>query len=337
MLRLQQQVIIEQVPTTSEPDRNKTLYFPAIKNVTINESFDDLTTTAVVVLPRNLKFEDRNIYEGADPLIRRGDKIKLSSGYYPNLEVRFDGYISKIDNNVPVELKCEDKMWAVKQVVCPNMSLTDISLRDLIDLVFDSYSYAGKEGIEIKVLENYNIASIRINEASIGVILKKLRDEFGTYSFFKDNILYVGLAYYPDLAKEQTFLFEKSMIETELEYLKKDDVKIKVKGILVKEDNTREEITVGDADGDLRTVFQYGGSVDDLKRTINAFLEQMNYTGYYGSFTTFLEPKVTHGDYAILNSYKYPERKGKYLIKSVTTSFGVDGGRQQIELERRIA
>ena len=218
MLRLQQQVIIEQVPTTSEPDRNKTLYFPATKNVTINESFDDLTTTAVVVLPRNLKFEDRNIYEGADPLIRRGDKIKLSSGYYPNLEVRFDGYISKIDNNVPVELKCEDKMWAVKQVVCPNMSLTDISLRDLIDLVFDSYSYAGKEGIEIKVLENYNIASIRINEASIGVILKKLRDEFGTYSFFKDNILYVGLAYYPDLAKEQTVRFEKSMIETELEY-----------------------------------------------------------------------------------------------------------------------
>ena len=337
MLRLQQDITITQIPTPSEPDRNKVLYFPAMKEVEINETFDDLTNTALVTLPRNVKFEDRNIYEGADPLIRRGDRIKLSAGYYPNKDVRFDGYISKIDNNVPIVLRCEDKMWAVKQVICPNMSLTDISLRDLIDLIFDSYSYARKEDIEIKVLDNYNIPSIRINEASIGVILKKLRDEFGTYAFFKNDILYVGLAYYPDLAKEQTFLFEKSIIESELEYLKKEDVKIKVKGILIKDDNTREEISVGDADGDLRTVFQCGGTVDDLKRTINAFLEQLNYTGYYGSFTTFLEPKVSHGDYAILNSYKYPERKGKYLIKSVTTSFGISGGRQQIELERRIA
>jgi phage protein D len=43
------------------------------------------------------------------------------------------------------------------------------------------------------------------------------------------------------------------------------------------------------------------------------------------------------GDYAVVDSWKYPERKGTYLIKSVTTEVSVDsGGKQTIELERRI-
>ena len=62
MLRLQQNVLITQVPTDKEPDRNKVLYFPAINEVVINETFDDLTNTAQVTLPRNLKFEDRKIW-----------------------------------------------------------------------------------------------------------------------------------------------------------------------------------------------------------------------------------------------------------------------------------
>jgi hypothetical protein len=332
MLRLRQEILITQVPTTAEPNRSKVLYFPAVNKVTISESFDDQTTTAELILPRNLKFEDANIYEGSNPLIRRGDKIKISAGYYPNLNVIFEGYISRVNNNVPMELKAEDKMYILKQTIVQNITKNSLKLPDLIKTLM---SYVTTEKIEYEALDA-TIGSIRINEASIGLVLKKLRDDFGIYSFFKNGKLYCGLAYYPNLRTENTILFEKGIIENDLEYLKKEDVKVKVKGILIKTDNTKEEISVGSEDGDLRTVFQYGGTIADLKRTIQTFLEQANYTGYYGSFTTFLEPKFSHGDYVILNSYKYPERKGTYLVKSVNTTFGVDGGRQEIELERRI-
>lgn len=332
MLRLRHEILITQVPTATEPSRNKILYFPAVNKVTISESFDDQTTTAELVLPRNLKFEDANIYEGSNPLIRRGDKIKISAGYYPNLNVIFEGYISRVNNNVPMELKAEDKMYILKQTIVQNITKNSLKLPDLIKTLM---SYVTTEKIEYEALDA-TIGSIRINEASIGLVLKKLRDDFGIYSFFKNGKLYCGLAYYPNLRTENTILFEKGIIESNLEYLKKEDVKIKVKGILINTDNTKEEISVGSEDGDLRTVFQYGGTIEDLKRTIQTFLEQANYTGYYGSFTTFLEPKFSHGDYVILNSYKYPERKGTYLVKSVNTTFGVDGGRQEIELERRI-
>jgi hypothetical protein len=95
--------------------------------------------------------------------------------------------------------------------------------------------------------------------------------------------------------------------------------------------------TYTDTDSALTTLFDYSGSKDILDINAKLKLEQSNYTGYYGSFMTFLEPAVVPGDYAIIDSYMYPERKGTYLIKSVETSFGVDGGRQKIELERKIA
>jgi hypothetical protein len=112
---------------------------------------------------------------------------------------------------------------------------------------------------------------------------------------------------------------------------------VQVKGIIIR-GTKREEYTYGDETGDVRTVFQIGGTKAQLDVTCNSFLEQANYTGYYGSFETFLEPKIIPGDYIVVDSWKYPERKGKYLVKSVSTTVSTtDGGKQVIELERRIA
>jgi hypothetical protein len=185
---------------------------------------------------------------------------------------------------------------------------------------------------------NAELGQIRLQGASVGKVLQVLRDQYGLYSYFVNGILRVGLAFYPADAKEAVFLFELMVKDgMNLTYLKKDDVKVQIKGILVT-NNAREEYIYGDPTGGIRTVFQYGGTKADLDLKCNSFLEQANYTGYYGSFKTFLEPLVVPGDYAIVDSWKYPERKGKYLIKSVTTEVStIEGGKQTIELERRIA
>lgn len=327
--------LISRIKIVQQGDgRDLEIYLSQINTASIERSFDKMTQTAKVVLPRNLKYNNKNIYEGSDPLLRRGDYIELSAGYHPDSYVLFRGYISKIDNNVPITLLCEDEMFKLKQTIAPNLSYKSVSLKEFL-------SKAINNACSWKAIDA-QLGKIRTQEASIGKILAILRDDYGLYSFFKDteygSVLYVGLAYYPDEAVEHTFLFERAMIKDgmNLIYLKKDDVKVQIKGIIIKE-NSKEEHTYGDLTGELRTVFQYGGTKVDLDAKCQSFLEQMNYTGYYGSFNTFLTPIVTVGDYAYINSYKYPERVGKYLIKSVNTTFGVNGGRQLIELERRIA
>jgi hypothetical protein len=328
MFRIVCRVIIEQ----QGDGRSDTFTFANVSKVSVSRSYDKQTQTASVTLPRNVNYNKKNIYEGANALMRRGDKIKIIAAYFPNETVIFTGYISKINNNVPVELLCEDEMFLLKQAISPNLSFPSVDLNTFIGKMLTNIN------VPYKVDLTAQLGQIRLQEVSIGKVLQVLRDQYGLFSFFKNGVLRVGLPFYKEEAMKAVFLFEKMVKEgMSLTYLKKDDVKVQIKGILIK-NNQREEFIYGDPSGDIRTVFQLGGTKADLDAKCNSFLEQANYTGYYGSFKTFLEPLVVPGDYAVVDSWKYPERKGKYLIKSVTTEVSVtDGGKQTIELERRIA
>lgn len=326
MLRIRNAITITQVSTSTQR-RDKVLYFPFVNEIDIRRTFDNQTQTASIKLPRNLKYQNENLYAGINPLVLRGDKVKIECGYYPTLTTVFEGYISKVGNNIPVEIKCEDSMFLLKQTSSPNLSYSDVSLDTLLkDMIGSIVPYTNVKA---------QLGQVRIQEATIAYVLNKLRNSYGIYSFFQDGVLKVGTPYY-EAQKTKTFLFEKVIIDNDLEYLRSEDVRIKIKGILINSDNTRIEKEYGDKDGDLRTVFQYRGTVAELDRVCNQKLSELNYTGYYGGFTTFLEPAMNPGDQAIINSYKMPERNGTYLIKSVNTSCGVGGGRQKIELERRL-
>ena len=330
MFRIVCRVIVEQ----QGDGRNDTFTFSAVNKVTVSRSFDKQTQTASVTLPRNVLYDKKNIYEGANALMRRGDKIKIIAAYYPNETVIFTGYISKINNNVPIEILCEDEMFLLKQAIAPNLSYKTVNLRTFIAKMLTNTN------IPFKAI-NAQLGQIRLQEASVGKVLQVLRDQYGLFSFFVDGVLRVGLPFYKENAMKAVFLFEKMVKEgMGLTYLKKDDVKVLVKGILVNKGVFEDPVIYpkGATDGDVRTVFQLGGTKADLDAKCNSFLEQSNYTGYYGNFKTFLEPLVVPGDYAVIDSWKYPERKGKYLIKSVITEVSTsEGGKQTIELERRIA
>jgi hypothetical protein len=328
MFRIVCRVIVEQ----QGDGRSETFTFPAVNKVTVSRSFDKQTQTASVTLPRNVTYDKKNIYEGENAMMRRGDKIKIIAAYYPNETVIFTGYISNINNNVPIEILCEDEMFLLKQTISPNLSYKSVDLNTFIGKMLTNIK------VPYKVDLTAQLGQIRLQEVSIGKVLQVLRDQYGLFSFFVNGVLRVGLPFYKDEAMKAVFLFEKMVKDgMDLTYLKKDDVKIQVKGILIK-NNDREEFIYGDPSGDIRTVFQYGGTKSDLDMKCKSFLEQSNYTGYYGNFKTFLEPLVVPGDYAVIDSWKYPERKGKYLIKSVITEVSTsDGGKQTIELERRIA
>lgn len=327
MERLRQAITITQVSTASQV-RDKVLYFPFVHSVKMEKTFDNQTQTAEVVLPRNLKFQDKNLYAGDNPLILRGDKIKIESGYFPNLTTDFEGFVSKVDNNIPVLIKCEDGMYKLKQKIKTVLSYKNVTLKTLLkDMIGDTVPYTSIDA---------TLGKVRIQEASISKVLNVLRNEFGIFSFFRDGVLKVGLPFY-EPEKTATFLFEKAIKNGHnLIYLRSEDVQIQVKGIIISDAGVKTEKIYGDKDGDLRTIHQYGGTIEELDRLCNQKLSELNYTGYYGSFDTFLEPKVNPGDHAVINSYKMPERNGTYLIKSVDLSFGVDGGNQKIELERRV-
>ena len=105
------------------------------------------------------------------------------------------------------------------------------------------------------------------------------------------------------------------------------------------ENNEVTEYTYGDNDGSQRTFHLYWDSSKakpDVEKFGKEQLAKLKYTGYKGSFVTFGEPYVTHGDIVKLTSKKMPERNGNYLVKSVKRSWGMEGSRQEIEIEAKV-
>lgn len=320
---------------------NKTT-FTAVVNTEIETTWQTLTDTALIEVPNTFKRNGRPITVGDEGFFKRGDSVKIEYGYYPNLNVEFEGYIRKIyvDNVIKIEaedagylLKQETKTFSAKEVTA-NSLLEEISPIDYIT-------------------EDAALGKFRITRVTPAQVLDELRKKYGLVSYIRGGVLRTGLAYYLDEGKNVTFDLEKNIIENDLEFIDVNELKPVVLGLNSKDDNTivekyayyeagKTEPTIADKkpDGYEQTDkinIAEEISVKDLETLITNTLKRRISTGIRGSFTSFAEPSVTHGDRVILKSRKFPEKQGTYLVKKVVKSFGVNGGRQEITLDTKIA
>jgi len=142
-LRLVSKITITQQPTTTYPNRRNFYVLDFVEDVQIKSTWKNLTTTCTIKFPRNIyiKTPDGNVNWVSQsaytpqtgntnpPILLRGDRISVQLGYYYNpgngyitqLNEEFNGFITKINPKMPMEIECEDMMWLLKQAQCPNM------------------------------------------------------------------------------------------------------------------------------------------------------------------------------------------------------------------------
>jgi len=329
MLRLSSKITIGE--ELKEP-----IIFDFVNEIEIDSSSENLTDTAKVIIPRKISFKGKAIAIGADALLKRGMSIKIELGYDDNLKVAFRGYISKVHIKVPLEIECEDEMWILKQNTLANKSYTSVSLATLLKYIMPkSVSYT-TEGFTFE-----NLGKIRIsNNATTAMVLDMLRKTYQINSFFRDGKLFIGVAFQVTLQKDKIFGFEKNIIsESNLIWEDSEDVKIKVKGISIQSDNTKIEYYYPskDTDGQQMQFSRPNLNLEDLEKHVKRFYDSFHYSGYKGTFETFGEPFVNHGDAIGFTGEKLPERnEGKYLVRSVKRTFGQGGYRQFPELANKI-
>jgi hypothetical protein len=310
---------------TFTKEDGSTYVFDFVNSVEVKSSYEVFTDTAKIVLPRKLSFDGKELFTGANAIFKRGDEVKIELGYFPNLEVIFEGYVSNVGGSLPVEIECEDKMFILKRTTVAKYSNASVSLSDLLKDILPS-------NIEYNCLD-VQLGSFRISNATVSKILEVLKTDYGFYSYFVNGVLHVGLPSDASDTITEEFLFEKTIINPdELKYQLKEELFIKVVAISMQSDNSKKEVTVGDSDGSQRTYYTYNATDSALLEFANLKLNEVKYTGYSGSFETFGEPKVRHGDIAKLSSTKLPERDGNYEIVGVTTRLDMSGFRQEIEL-----
>ena len=295
--------------------------FHFVSEVEVSSSWEDLTDVASIVTPRKLRFEDQVIVQG-ESLFQRGDAVSIQLGYDGELDQVFQGNLSGITPGVPLRFRCEDDMWKLKQkshtLSYKSPTLQQI-LTDISPIPFDAI--------------DAELGPIRFSNRTGAQILEELRKTYGLQSWIREGTLYAGLAYRPDQASRHTFKFEWNIIDDNLEYQREDDISFRIKAVSMMPDNSKIELELGDPEGETRTLTYIGLSESQLRDTAQREMERLRVEGYSGSFTTFGQPQVRHGDYVTLIDERYGDRNGTYLVKRVTTTGGVNGYRQEIELD----
>lgn len=308
--------------------------FKQINDVEIDSSFETLTDTCSIVIPRKLSFQGKSIFLDKNPTFKKGDTVSVKIGYgYDNKKEVFNGFITRVESGIPTKIICEDYAYKLKETKPFNLSYQKLDIETLLKDILPS-------GINYKISGKMELGKATFTKVTASQILKYLQEKFSINSWFRGNTLYVGLNYFLELQKEHSFRFQNNIISDSLEFVKADDIKISVKATSILPDNTKIEVTKGDSEGTERTIHFYNVSKSTLEERALKALNDFKFDGWQGTFTTFGplnggEP-VKHGDIISLTDDYYPEKSGRYIVKSVRTTFGMGGYRQEVALANKL-
>lgn len=298
--------------------------FTQMVSVEINKSTLILSNTAIIELPLTAVLENKEILS-LEKSIKRGDSVEIKLSYNsdtPNTE--FVGYVTKLTAQKTLKIECEDLMFTLRKPLA-NKGFSKTSVKEIIAYITNIQTNANNIDF---VIDNFIIKNTTAIQA-----LEKLKTDYGLTIFIDaDNKLYVGLAYLYTLTTRK-YNLNKNIVQSDLTFKKADETKIKIKAISVQKDNSRIEKEVGDADGELRTLYFRGISNEkELEKLATEEMQKYKYDGYDGKITSFGIPFAQIGDLAYIIDENYPQREGTYYIESVKTTFGQSGFRRELEL-----
>ncbi len=345
--------------------------FDFVTNIEIVSSWDLLTDTCKIEIPKNVQFKRfgeilTDFIGGDNPIFDRGDQVIVKLGYDGFLKTVFMGRVSDVNAQNPLIISCEDEMYQLKQsFISSDIKLEDTTLKRLIEKMFDEQvSFPPLE--EDRVIADIEIGDFIAKNTTVSQVLSYLRKKLGIVSYFRASydlsgnaapVFVSGLPYSTEdnqsaeikkddftgklsyrsnginAEKTVNFGFGQNIIEDRnLTFKRADDQNILVIGRSKQKDNSLLSYDAGDRGGDVTRINYPYLSKDELQKFVETRLLMSKYDGFSGSFSAFLEPIVRHGESVNMINNDVPEKDGLYLVKSVMTKFGINGGRQIITL-----
>lgn len=297
-----------------------------VTEIITDSSWKLLTSTAEITLPRKVKFFDKNKVRDT---FRRGDFVTIAFGYNGNNVEEFRGYITEVAADIPIKIKLQDEMWKLKQIPV-NFSSPSISLSGLLTAIVPGY--------KIDALEGVTIGSVRFPKKTVADVLEWLQeDPWKLNTYFKvingEPVLVCGKYYADDsnVAKVK-FDLERNCVSNSLNYIRKDDLFILIKGVSTLKNGSKIEVEFGDKAGQNRQLTHYNKTKSELEILVRMDYEKYKQDRFDGSFTTFGIPSIKHGQKCDLTSTLYSDRNGIYYIEGVSKSFNRGGIRQVAKL-----
>lgn len=289
-------------------ERRGEIQMRKINGVVIEASINNFSTNATITLPRNVSaFQNEQLKE----LIRRGDEVSIQLGYDGDFNTEFEGVVTEVSADVPVVISCKDKMFKLMQLPV-NVSYRNVQLQQLLEDILP--------GQKVDALE-IQLGQIRYAKVTVGEVLEKLKSDYNLVTYLKGDVLMSGKVFSAN-KQEVSYTFERNIKTSNLAFRREEDVFIKIEAVSTLSNGTKIEATVGDTEGELRKLSYFNIKTKaELEDIAKADIVKFKYTGFTGDFNAFGIPYIEIGWIAEVKSLIYPERDGKYLVESITTTF----------------
>jgi hypothetical protein len=302
---------------TSKVQINELIFF-FVSEIEIDSSWKNFTSTCKITLPRNLIWRDKNLRNE----LKKGDEVRVWLGYNFKYNLEFQGFVSYVGDGIPLVIECEDSMFLLKQTEVTK-SFKNIALSQLLQKILPP-------SIKFEAV-GFMIGKITINQLSVAKVLEHIKERYGLVSYFRGDKLIVGFPY-TQPSRSINLAHRKNIIDANLRYEDATQTKIKLKAVWIKPNGKQVKITLGDKNGEIRTL-HFMSEIHSVKELEKVALEKMKllrWVGYRGSLKTFGAPFAEHGDIVRISDTDYQERNGDYLVDGTRVSFGVKGFRRTL-------
>lgn len=300
-----------------------------VEKVSIKRSVELLADTATVTLPatvfnKTISIEDK---------IKVGDAVEIELGYNDDLKTEFKGYLKSIKTDGgSLTLELEDDIYLFRKSV-KDEEMKDASVKKILENICSQVG-----GFSVSCDYDFTYDKFVINNATGYDVLKKIQDEASPNIYLKDKVLHVH-PQYAEIFGEARYDFSKNIERegTDLKYKSEDERKFLI--VVEGTDETGATVSVekGVTGGDKMTLKLPGvSSRSSLEQKAQSVLEQKVYTGYEGSFQTWLVPYVDAGYKVAITDPDYEVKNGTYYVISVETTFSKDGGVRKVTLGKRL-
>ena len=223
----------------SNPDQFE---FRSINDLEIHSSWKNLTDTGELVIAKKYNWEGNDVFGGANPLIKIGDKVSIQLGYNAVYNLAFTGYISALNTEQVTKMKLEDELWLLKRSTLTAKMYKSVSLKTLLNDVI------GTKIPFITTVDYTDVGKVTIqNGATPALVLEMLRKTYHIESFVRSGTLYVGIPYlynYPatkETALQHDFEFQENIIESSLEWKTKDTYPMFAKATCIYNEGKQKE------------------------------------------------------------------------------------------------
>lgn len=300
-----------------------------VEKVSIKRSVELLADTATVTLPatvfnKTISIEDK---------IKVGDAVEIELGYNDDLKTEFKGYLKSIKTDGgSLTLELEDDIYLFRKSV-KDEEMKDANVKKILENICSQVG-----GFSVSCDYDFTYDKFVINNATGYDVLKKIQDEASPNIYLKDKVLHVH-PQYAEIFGEARYDFSKNIERegTDLKYKSEDERKFLI--VVEGTDETGATVSMekGVTGGDKMTLKLPGvSSRSSLEQKAQSVLEQKVYTGYEGSFQTWLVPYVDAGYKVAITDPDYEVKNGTYYVISVETTFSKDGGVRKVTLGKRV-